>query len=37
MNLVPALFRLVFSSPIVESETNLSFLGGEGGEGRKES
>jgi hypothetical protein len=33
MNLVAAMFRFVSSSPNVDSETNLSFLGGVGGEG----
>jgi hypothetical protein len=33
MNLDAAVFRFVSSSPNVESETNLSFHGGEGGEG----
>jgi len=34
MNLVAAMFRFVSSSLNVESETNLSFLGGEEGEGK---
>jgi nicotinamide mononucleotide (NMN) deamidase PncC len=37
MNLVAAMFRFVSSSPNVESETSLSFLGGVGGEGGRKA